>query len=361
MKALVLRSTEVDPEPRTERVIRDLQEAGFTVELIFWNRTKRKIESQNESFTRVSYNKVAEYGLGWRNLGAQLAWQLWLSRKIFKEPNCLIYACDADTALIAAICRSPKKHTLIYDQFDQISSRFRSRFFQKVSNVIDMYISNRAELTVVAAVNRIFKTKSTILVVSNNPNLPLQPVKPRNLRKLEISYCGVLQEDRGLLEIIETVNSLSDIRLTLAGFGPLQKAIESKVSQSVNFLGRIEPTEVIKEYVKADVSYVAYDPRKANNSNTASSKIYESAIACTPCIVTEGTSLANIVKQFDIGWVIGYGDVVALRALLQELLNSKGPLIPNFDEKRKKFLKLHSSDKQHVELVAYLKKLKAEI
>ena len=358
MKAFVLRSTEVDPDPRTERVIYDLQKAGFYVELIFWNRTNRHIPKNNEPFSRIAYNKMAPYGLGWKNLKAQIAWQFWLFRKIISEPNCLIYACDADTALTSAVFHRFRNHTMVYDQFDQISSRFNSKFMQKLSDLIDLYISARAELTVVAGEARKFKTKSIILVVSNNPDLPLSPIKIKSPGELKISYCGVLQDDRGLLELIDAINSIDNVSLAIAGFGPLQEAIESRISSSVKFLGRLSPSEVIKEYERADVTYVAYDPNKANNRKAASSKLYESAISCTPCIVSEGTNLANISREFDIGWPVTYGDREELRSLLQKLMKSDMPLISDFDEKRREFLKSHSSAHQHLSLVRYLTKLK---
>jgi glycosyltransferase involved in cell wall biosynthesis len=358
VKAFVLRSTEVDPDPRAERAIRDLQKAGFRVELLFWNRTNRKISTNNEPFFRVSYNNLAPYGLGWKNLSAQVGWQFWLFRKIMSQSDCLIYACDADTALISSAFHRLRNHILVYDQFDQISSRFESRLMQKFSDLIDLYISARAEITVVAGEDRKFKTKSRLLVVSNNPDLPLSPTKLKTPGELKIAYCGVLQADRGLLELIDVINSVDNVRLTIAGFGPLQGTIEARVSSSVKFLGRLSPSEVIKEYERADVSYVAYDPTRANNRKAASSKLYESAISCTPCIVSKGTNLANVVEQFDVGWSLTYGNKEELRVLFQKLMISDQSLIVDFDEKRREFLKSHGSAHQHSNLVKYLTKLK---
>ena len=361
MKAIVLRSTEVDPDPRTERAINDLQKAGFCVELLYWNRTKRNIVGKNESFSRKAYTKSTPYGLGLKNLKAQITWQLWLLGKLLKESNCLVYACDADTALVSAVFHRLRNHILVYDQFDQISSRFTSRLIQKLSDLIDLYISKKAKLIVVAGEDRLFKTESPILVVSNNPDLRLSPMKRSRQSVLEIAYCGVLQEDRGLLEIIDAVNSVKGVRLSIAGFGPLQKEIESRQSNSVKFLGRLSSSEVIKEFERVDISYAAYDPIKNNNRYAASSKLYESAVSCTPCIVSDGTNLANIVRQFGVGWSVAYGDRDELRALLKKLVDSEKPLILNFDGKRRELLKSHSPTHQHVELVKSLAKLKGDL
>lgn len=361
MKALVLRSTEVDPDPRTERAINDLQKAGFCVELLYWNRTKRNIDGKNESFSRKAFTKSTPYGLGLKNLKAQVTWQLWLLGKLLKESNCLVYACDADTALVSAVFHRLRNHILVYDQFDQISSRFTSRLIQKLSDLIDLYISKKAKLIVVAGEDRLFKSKSTTVVVSNNPDLPLSPMKRSTQSVLEISYCGVLQGDRGLFEIIDAVNSVEGVRLSIAGFGPLQEEIESRQSNSVKFLGRLSSSEVIKEFERVDISYAAYDPNKKNNRYAASSKLYESAIACTPCIVSDGTNLANIVRQFGVGWSVAYGDRDELKALLKKLVDSEKPLILNFDGKRRQLLKSHSPTHQHLELVKSLAKLKEDL
>ena len=358
---MVLRSTEVDPDPRTERAINDLRKAGFVVELLYWNRTKRNIVGKNESFSRKAFTKSTPYGLGLKNLKAQIAWQFWLLGKLLKESNCLVYACDADTALVSAVFHRLRNHILVYDQFDQISSRFTSKLSEKLSHLIDLFISRRAKLIVVAGEDRLFKSESTILVVSNNPDLPLSPSKRSAQSVLEISYCGVLQEDRGLFEIIDAVNSVDGVRLTIAGFGPLQEEIESRQSNSVKFLGRLSSSETIKEYERVDIAYAAYDPTKKNNRYAASSKLYESAISCTPCIVSEGTNLAKIVRQFGVGWTVSYGDRDELRVLLKKLVDSDKPLIVNFDEKRRQLLKSHSPTHQHLELVRNLAKLKEDL
>jgi glycosyltransferase involved in cell wall biosynthesis len=361
MKALVLRSTEVDPDPRAERAIIDLQKAGFCVELLYWNRTRRNIVGKNESFSRKAYTKSTPYGLGLKNLKAQITWQFWVLGKLLKESNCLVYACDADTALVSAVFHRLRNHILVYDQFDQISSRFTSSLIEKLSDLIDRFISKKAKLIVVAGEDRLFKSKSDILVVSNNPDLPLSPSKRSDRGVLKISYCGVLQEDRGLFEIIDAVHSVDGVRLNIAGYGPLQGEIESRQSNSVKFLGRLSSSEVIKEFERADISYAVYDPNKTNNRYAASSKLYESAISCTPCIVSDGTNLANIVRQFDVGWPVAYGDRDGLRALLKKLVDSDKPLILDFDEKRRQLLKSHSPTHQHLELVKSLAKLKEDL
>ncbi len=357
----MLRSTEVNPEPRTERAIQNLQEAGYRVELLFWNRTNRESKSIDKSVERIAYHKKTAYGAGWRNLKSQLGWQIWIAKKLFSEPKCLIYACDADTGLIATITCIFRKHVLVYDQFDQISSRFHSQWFNFIGSKVDKFISNRAKLTIVASQNRLFETKSKILVHSNNPAGRLQTKKSRHSGELFISYCGVLQPDRGLMELISAANSLEKVQITIAGFGLIEDQLKELKSNSLRFLGRINLTEVMDEYNRADVVYAMYDPSKINNKNTASSKLFESAIACTPCIVSEGTALADIVRLFDIGWVVKYGDVAELETLLGKLQSTEGPLISNFDEKRRNFLATVRSESEHSEVVSCLRELKVDI
>jgi hypothetical protein len=203
-RAAVIRSTDVAPEPRTEQAIKALESLGFEVTLLNWRRSGEKVEEKRETFKRISFTRSSNYGDGIRNLGGQIIWQIWIARNILAGGYGLVYACDADTALTAAILRKIKSYKLIYDQFDPIYSRFHNKFLILIGSKLEKFLFRMCSLTVVASKSRKIRGLGHQIVVSNNFNKDLRPLKRRNSNKLELAYFGVLQPDRGLLELIKS-------------------------------------------------------------------------------------------------------------------------------------------------------------
>lgn len=359
--ALILRSTDIYPEPRVERAIKDLKEADYDVKKFYWKRTKSTSYELNEPNNKNFLNFPAPYGAGLRNIFGQFIWQIWLLIKIITTEYDLLYACDADTALIASLTKKFKKFKLVYDQFDQISSRFKTRIIDSFSNSIDSFISKHSDLVIIASKDREFATKTNILLVSNNPEIKPLNVKPNKNLILKIAYCGVLQNDRGLEELINVASKSPEIEITIAGFGPLEKFIREKANGNIKFVGRIDFEQVFDLYSQSDVAYAVYDPDKSNNKNSASSKLFEALISGVPCIVAKDSNLEPLIRKYQIGWSIEYGNSGDLLSLVDTLKMKNEQLIPNFEANRDNFIRDFDSKKQHTNLVRYLSELCKEV
>ena len=84
-------------------------------------------------------------------------------------------------------------------------------------------------------------------------------------------------------------------------------------------------------------------------------------MAGTPCIVAQGTVLADHVREFDLGWALEYGNVDALNSLLESLVSSKEFLLDSFDINRKRFLdKMEYSNEESLLTVSIDKVLKGK-
>lgn len=338
MRAAVIRSTDVDPEPRTEQAIKSLESLGFEVTLLNWQRSDKKADMSHESFNRISFTMPANYGAGIRNFAGQSIWQLWIAKNILTGSYNLVYACDADTALMSVILKRIKNFKLIYDQFDPISSRFHNQLFNFVGNQIEKVIFRMCHLSVVASKSRHLSGIDNQIVVSNSFNTNLRPLKRRNSDKLNIAYFGVLQSDRGLIELLKCLEHDSRITLTLAGFGNLSEKFKLIKTEQLRYLGKLDYQAGVQIIAESDVSYVMYDPAFEHNRNSASGKFFDSVIAGTPCIVSEGTILADYSRDFNLGWAVEYGNVEELLKLLNCLANMGDQLLNNFEASRETFL-----------------------
>jgi glycosyltransferase involved in cell wall biosynthesis len=339
MRAAVIRSTDVDPEPRTEQAIKSLVSLGFEVTLLNWQRSNKKVDMSDESFNRISFTMPAKYGDGIRNLVGQSIWQLWIAKNILTGRYNFVYACDADTALMSVVLQKIKNFKLIYDQFDPISSRFHNQLFNFLGNQIEKVLFRMCHLSVVASKSRRLSGIDNQIVVSNSFNNNLKPLKRKNSDNLNVAYFGVLQPDRGLFELLKCLERDSRVKLTIAGFGNLSDEIKSIGTQQLSYLGKLEYEEGIEIIATSDVSYVMYNPTFVHNRNAASGKFLDSVIAGTPCVVADGTILADYTREFNLGWVVEYGNVDALGQLFGILLTSRDFLLDNYEFNRKRFLK----------------------
>jgi glycosyltransferase involved in cell wall biosynthesis len=75
-------------------------------------------------------------------------------------------------------------------------------------------------------------------------------------------------------------------------------------SKNVFLHGRVEHRLMLDFAAKSDIYLALYDEDKLNNRFTASNKLYEAAQLGIPLLTSKGTSLANTVLRWKLGWVI---------------------------------------------------------
>jgi glycosyltransferase involved in cell wall biosynthesis len=335
--ALVLRSNDVDPEPRTQKAIQDLETLGYTVILFKWMRDSSVFLQSKINKSKTIFYLNAPYGGRFHNLWKQILWQIWLLKNILTTKSDLIYACDADTALIGLLAARIKKLNLIYDQFDPISSRFSNKVLIKISRRVEYFLCSHADLSIVPSQNRVMNGVRNQIISSNFPFEKAYQKSKIKTGLLKISYFGVLQADRGINTLVEAFLSLDKVELTIAGYGPLGDSISKIQSTQFTFAGKVNHPRGLKILSESDVSCVFYDPEKEHNRLNASSKFIESLVSGTPCITNDGTSLAEIIHDFELGWVVPYGDTRKLTELLSTLSSMDGYLIKNFEDNRARY------------------------
>jgi glycosyltransferase involved in cell wall biosynthesis len=69
----------------------------------------------------------------------------------------------------------------------------------------------------------------------------------------------------------------------------------------------------------ADVLFATYDPAIPNHKYSSPNKIFEAMMLAKPIIVAAGTNMDRIIKEFDCGCIVSYGDIPGLEKTLQSL------------------------------------------
>jgi glycosyltransferase involved in cell wall biosynthesis len=158
-----------------------------------------------------------------------------------------------------------------------------------------------------------------------DPALFHPPSGPRPERPFTIGFPGGrLEEQKGLLDLVEACAGLrGDWRLRLVGTGPLTErlralAAERGVAERVTIEPPVSSTEITAIYHGLDV--VALPSRTFPNWKEQYGRVLNEGMACGVVAVgSDSGEIPNVIG--DAGLVFPEGDVAALRAHLQRLMD----------------------------------------
>jgi len=141
---------------------------------------------------------------------------------------------------------------------------------------------------------------------------------------MTVFYAGVISRLRGLQFMASSVQDLEGVRLILAGPVHDEAFLQSSVltSEKTRYLGWLPSYEdVIRETLEADVLFRLSDPKIPKTKYESPNKLFEAMMCGKPIVVSDGSSMANIVREENCGLVVPYGDVTAIREALLKLKN----------------------------------------
>lgn len=318
---ILLRSTSIKTDSRIQKESKTFINLGFDVQLIGWDRENNYKKKEVFDGIHVDFfKKKATYAGGMKNLFKMCTFQIYLFFKLFqyrKKYN-IIFACDLDTGITARIFSKIFNKKLVYDIYDYyIDSHYLSESLKRIMEKQEIKTINSAELTIICTEQRKKQISKAyprkLIVIHNSPQIPnnidkLPRVSPRNTKKKRIVYVGILQDDRLLLEIAETIKHNSTFELHIGGFGKYEKYFNelSNKYKNIYFYGAMNYADVIKLESECDILFATYNPSISNHKYSAPNKLYEAMALGKPIIVCKNTGIDSFVKENNLGAVINY-------------------------------------------------------
>lgn len=179
----------------------------------------------------------------------------------------VVHSVDLDSLLPGYLVSRLRRKVCVYDAHE---------YFTEVPEVVERPMVKRAwewvasfcipklryAITVCESLSEVFGGKYGInfIVVRNVPFLkPLPEIKRiRTEGKKVLLYQGVLNDGRGLEEMINALSELNHCELWMAGEGDLSASLRDLVDKNglgsrVKFLGRLSPSELAEVTLKADL------------------------------------------------------------------------------------------------------------
>ncbi len=332
---LICRSNPVAPDPRVEKEAAVLTEAGHRVSVIGWDRsTSFPINEKKGQYEIYRIPIPAKYGMGMGNLIKLLSWQarlsLWLY--IHRGEVDILHACDFDTVLPCLLMKLIFGKKLIYDIFDFYPDHLRNTplWIKQAIRKLDYWIITRADAIILVDDSRREQIKETtplrLSVIYNSPedNNPLKKNSESPLRNnIKLAYVGLLQKERGLLEILSIMEKHPQWTLDVAGFGGDEEVIHAvcKGLPNVNWHGTVQYKDALELSSQADILFATYDPTIPNHRYSSPNKLFEAMMLGKPIIVCHNTNMDMIVSQHNCGIVVAYGNELELENALLRLAN----------------------------------------
>jgi len=329
---LFCRSNPVAPDPRVEKEARALARAGYRVHILGWDRSGELNPHSWIEQVKVTRLPIrAGFGRGLGNLPQVLAWQLGLASWLIQHQReyDLIHACDFDTVLPAVFAKWLYGKQVVYDIFDFYADHLRATpsWAKEIIRKIDLAIINRVDAVLLVDDARRKQIAGSaphrLAVIYNSPEDSAQELaeskdtlagdgktdgKPG---KLGLVYVGLIQVERGLLELLDVMQRHPEWTLDLAGYGGDEKIIIGRCLDcpNVRWHGRVPYEQTLRMSQQADILIATYDPAIVNHRYASPNKIFEAMMLSKPIIVAENTNMDQIVRQADCGYIIEYGNV----------------------------------------------------
>lgn len=332
MHILICRSNPVAPDPRVEKEAVSLTEAGYKVSVIGWDRSASLPLSERRGKYKIHRIPIhAQYGMGTGNLIKLITWQirlfLWL---VFHHKDYdVLHACDFDTVLPCMVMKLAFHKKLVYDIFDFYSDHLRNtpEWVKKNIRALDYWVINHADGVILVDDTRREQVKETkprqLSIIYNSPQdiSVHNQYQPSPKGRLRLTYVGLFQKERGLIEMASVMKKHPKWNMDMAGFGGDEKIIHPiyKDLPNVNWHGRIPYQKAIELSAQADVLFATYDPAIPNHRYSSPNKIFEAMMLAKPIIVAHGTNMDLVVSKNECGIVVPYGNTSQLEEALLQL------------------------------------------
>ena len=333
-RVLLCRSNPVAPDPRVEKTAETLLGAGYAVIILCWDRTSElPVRELVNGVPCVRLPIRAEYGTGMGNFLPVLRWQWSLLSWLVSHRKQLeiIHACDFDTVLPAMIMKRLFGKKVVYDIFDFYAEHLRvtPRWIKCIIKTLDLCVINMVDCLIVTDDARWAQLgidpPETGVVIYNTPQDVRQYIKEQDQLSpsadLCLVYVGLLQVERGLLDVLALLKQKPNWHMDLAGFGGDEAQILEMAGKmkNVHWHGRIPYQRALEMTHAADVVLALYDPALPNHRYASPNKLFEGMMLGKPVIVARDTHVDTIVSNEKSGLIVEYGDLTGLNAALEML------------------------------------------
>ena len=329
MKILMILSNPFIQDPRVYNEAVSLINAGHDVSILAWDKKKEHPASEIIDGIKVirSYNsfimKIPPYDI--------FKMHLWWFKGYFdaldlynKSPFDVVHCHDLDTLPIGVKLKKKLGVKLVYDAHEiwgyMISNDIPKSWAKYYLNKEKKLIQNLdgfivAEEKYIDYFNA-FTDKKLTPVLNCKKIISKKYIPPDRDDVFTLLFIGRLSAPRFLMEIVESVKGLENVKCIIGGIGK-EKFVDllkqkCKQAENVDFIGPVPFTEVIPMTQRSDAVVCMINPNVINNKIATANKQFEAMVCGRPVICTKGTRSGEVTEKEKCGIVVDYS-IDALR------------------------------------------------
>lgn len=339
MRVILIRSTEVMPDPPVEKMADALIGSGHEVKILAWDRSESYRERTGRRQLAEHEVEIIHFGIPAvycggikKNFNALQKFQCRITGWLKKHRNeyDAVHAFDFDTGFAAMLCCKRYRKKFIYHVLDYYvdGHTLPSKFLNSIVEFFEIRVINAADTTILCTEKRIEQidkaSPKKVCVIHNTPDAVLQPSTSFKLQsandKMKIAYVGILAGARLLKETVEAVAQMNDVEMHIGGFGKYEAWMQevARKYDNIFFYGKLQYSDTLALESQCDVMVATYDPSFRNHKYAAPNKFYESLMLGKPIIMAQDTGYDDVILEHDIGLLAEYskdGISSAIRAL----------------------------------------------
>lgn len=329
MRIVLIRATEVMPDPPVEKMANTLISQGHSVTILAWDRSNTYAERGSIKKLANSETEIVHFGIPAKYSGGikanskgLLLFQMRIIRWLFRHRReyDAVHAFDFDTGFASMICCKLLRKKLIYHVLDYYVEGhiLPSRLLNSIIEFFEIRVINSANATVICTEKRKEQIRKAsprkLYVIHNTPDSVQQMDTSfqvnRCTGKLKLVYVGVLSRMRLLKETVEVVSKMDDVEMHIGGFGEYEDWMQKAAEQYSNvfFYGKLQYSETLALEKQCDIMMAVYDPSIRNHKYAAPNKFYESIMLGKPIIMAYDTGHDDIITKNDIGILTEYSE-----------------------------------------------------
>ena len=342
----ILSALPVLGQPRDAKRIAMLQAAGFSVEVVTFQRNHHKGRIPDCPITLLGRINNGQY---FRRI-ILMIFTIPLMRRAIRR-NHLLYASGPDMALLAIIANVGLGRPIVFEVGDIRKIQVSSGALGTLVRLVDRVVAKFSKLLVVTAKDFVdgyyrkrLNIKTPAIVLENkleNQELDFEQNKslsPVRIKPLKIGYFGVLRCDWSwkVLEKL-ALSEPNNIKIIIAGhiLEPTDLIERAAKLLNVEFRGEYRsPQDLSSLYSDLDFVWACYPPPENKNKNKnknwrwaqmicRSNRFYESCYFKKPIISVAGSGDAKEVERYGIGEVVSDQAIDSMITTLTKITQEK--------------------------------------
>ncbi len=322
MRVILIRSTEVMPDPPVEKMANALIGDGHEVTILAWDRSNVYVEKETYKQLAESRTKIIHFGIPAvycggikKNFRALLKFQYQIIRWLclHRGEYDVVHAFDFDTGFATMICCKLCKKKMVYHILDYYADGhiMPCELFGRLVKFWEGKVINAADITILCTEKRIEQIQKAsprqIYIIHNTPDTELQTnvlftLQSEN-KKTKIAYVGILAGLRLLKETVDAVAKMENVEMHIGGFGEFEDWMQEAADRYENifYYGKLQYRDTLALESQCDIMIATYDPSFRNHRYAAPNKFYEALMLGKPIIMARNTGYDDVIHENDIG------------------------------------------------------------